>query len=124
MNITTTKVKSPPCMVIAIDGKVVGTGATALEDALQQVITDGETRLVLDLTAASIISSAGLRVIIVTARRVRALPSGDLRLAGLSHQMLDVLELAGLLTVFKVYPSQQEAIESFQTANSSPVAGG
>ncbi|MCB0250977.1 MAG: STAS domain-containing protein [Anaerolineae bacterium] len=124
MKITTAKVQSPPCMVLAIDGKVVGTGATELENALQQVMAEGETRLVLDLTAAPIISSAGLRVIIVTTKRARALPSGDLRLAGLSQQMLDVLELAGLLTVLKVYPSQQAAIESFQTANRSPVASG
>ena len=103
MNITSTKVQPPHCTVIAIDGKIVGAGATALESALQQAISEGETRLVLDLTDAPMVSSAGLRVIISTAKRLRALPSGDLRLAGASRQMLDVLELAGLLTVFKVY---------------------
>lgn len=114
MNITTTRVQSPQCIVIAVDGKIIGTGAIDLEKVLQQAIADGESRLVLDLEAAPLISSAGLRVIISTARRLRALPSGDLRLACASQQMLDVLELAGLLTVFRVFPSRQEAIQSFE----------
>lgn len=116
MNIATTKVQFPQCTVIAIDGRIVGAGAVELENALQRAIANGEIRLVLDLVGAPIISSAGLRVIISSAKRVRARPSGDLRLAGASQQMLDVLELAGLLTVFKVYPSQQEAVQSYQTA--------
>ncbi len=117
MNVTTTKVQSPQCMVIAIDGKIVGVGAAEVERALQQAIADGETRLVLDLTDAPMVSSAGLRVIISTAKRLRALPSGDLRLAGASRHILDVLELAGLLTVFKVYDSRQEAVQSYQAVD-------
>ncbi|MEZ4767594.1 MAG: STAS domain-containing protein [Caldilineales bacterium] len=114
MNITTTKIDSPPCTVLAIEGKVVGAGALDLEAALQQILAAGETRLVLDLAAAPMVTSSGLRVIIATAKRVRATPAGDLRLVCPSQQMLDVLELAGLLRVFKVYDSQQEAVESFR----------
>ena len=114
MNITTSRIDSPPCTVLAIEGKVAGAGAIELENALQQAIAAGETRVVLDLAAAPVIASSGLRVIISAAKRVRALPSGDLRLSCPSRQMLDVLELAGLLRVFKVFDSQQEAIESYR----------
>ena len=113
MNITTTRIDSPHCTVLAIEGKVVGAGSIELETALQRAIADGETRLVLDLTGAPLIASSGLRVIISAAKRVRAIPSGDLRLSCPTQHMLDVLDLAGLLRVFKVYSSQQEAVASF-----------
>lgn len=117
MNITTTKIDSPPCTVLTIEGQIVGAGAIELENALQQVLADGESRLVLDLAAAPGIASSGLRVIIGAAKRLRAVPSGDLRLACPTQQMLDVLELAGLLRVFKVYNSQQEAVASFSAVD-------
>ncbi len=113
MNITITRIDSPPCTVLAVEGQLVGAAPVELEKALQQVIADGETRLVLDLAGAPGMASSGLRVIISAAKRVRAVPSGDLRLSRPTQQMLDVLDLAGLLRVFKVYSSQQEAVASF-----------
>jgi anti-anti-sigma factor len=84
---------------------------------LQQVIDAGESHVVLDLAGTPIITSSGLRVAISAARRLRALPSGDLRIASASRQIVDVLELAGLLSVFKVYATSEEAVQSFRLSS-------
>lgn len=66
----------------------------------------------LDLESVDYLSSAGLRVMVTCLKQVKR-GSGDLRLAAPSPRVSEVLELAGLNSIFQVYPTQVDAVGSF-----------
>lgn len=100
--------------LLEVTGRVDSTTASKLGDALNTSIDDGKSRLVLDLTHVEYMSSAGLREIVAALKKVQNLAgTGDLRLASPSDRVREVLELAGLDEIFKIYDSQLDAVGSF-----------
>ncbi len=80
----------------------------------------GHSRIVLDLSGVSEMSSAGLRVIISAAKLLRnERTGGDLRLVAPGERVVQVLELAGLQSVLRVYRSSDQAIASFVEPSSA-----
>ena len=93
-------------------GRVDSTNANELGAALDKAAEDGHTNLVLDLGGVDYMSSAGLREMVRVLKRVKR-GGGDLRIANPSDRVKEVLELAGLDTIFEIYPTQVEAVGSF-----------
>ncbi len=98
--------------MIEIRGRVDSTNATKLGDSLSEQIDAGRNQIVLDLSNVEYMSSAGLREIVAALKKVKK-NNGDLRLANLSPRVKEVLDLAGLDTIFQIYPTQVEAVGSF-----------
>lgn len=104
----------PSCAVVQPVGTLDRRSAPALEAALQTLAEQGQRRIVLDLSGVGEMSSAGLRVIISAAKLLRnERTGGDLRLAGPGDRVVQVLELAGLLPVLRVFQTREQAIASF-----------
>lgn len=100
--------------LLEVDGRVDSTTADKLGEALNAVIDDGKSRIVLDLTNVEYMSSAGLREIVAALKKVQNLAgTGDLRLASPSDRVREVLELAGLDEIFKIFDTQLDAVGSF-----------
>ena len=83
------------------------TSAGTLEHKLGTVIDSGQRRLAIDMGQLDYLSSAGLRALMVAARRLQEV-SGTLVLIGLHGTVKDVLELAGLINVFPVFETEAE----------------
>ncbi len=97
--------------LIQVSGRIDSTNANQLGDALMGEINQGHMQLVLDLASVDYMSSAGLREIVSALKKVRG--KGDLRLAQPSERVLEVLEMAGLDTIFQIYPDQSLALNSY-----------
>ncbi len=95
-----------------IIGRIDSTNATEMGAALDKAVNDGKSNLVLDLGGVEYMSSAGLREMVRILKRVKR-SGGDLRIANPSERVKEVLELAGLDTIFEIYPTQVEAVGSF-----------
>jgi anti-sigma B factor antagonist len=95
-----------------IIGRVDSSNAAELGSALDKSVDDGRSNLVLDLSGVEYMSSAGLREMVRVLKRVKR-TGGDLRIANPSDRVKEVLELAGLDTIFEIYPTQVEAVGSF-----------
>lgn len=93
-------------------GRVDSTNASELGSAMDKAVDDGKSNLVLDLGSVEYMSSAGLREMVRILKRVKRV-GGDLRIANPSERVREVLELAGLDSVFEIYPTQVEAVGSF-----------
>ncbi len=93
-------------------GRVDSTNANELGASLDKAVDDGHANLVLDLGGVDYMSSAGLREMVRVLKRVKR-GGGDLRIANPSDRVKEVLELAGLDTIFEIYPTQVEAVGSF-----------
>jgi anti-sigma B factor antagonist len=98
--------------VMTVSGRVDSATAPDLENALKQLVDGNKNRIVLDLTGVDYMSSAGLRAMVSTLKSVKR-ASGDLRLANPSSRVAEVLRLAGLTSIFSIYPSQTDAVNSF-----------
>ena len=98
--------------LMEVTGRIDSTNANQLGEALNGSIDNGRNQLVLDLSGVEYMSSAGLREMVSALKRVRK-GTGDLRLANPSERVKEVLELAGLDTIFEVYNTQVEAVGSF-----------
>jgi anti-anti-sigma factor len=97
--------------VLEATGRIDSSNASELGQALTGVIGRGRAHLVLDLAKVDYMSSAGLRELVGALKRLQS--SGDLRLSQPSERVLEVLEIAGLDSIFKIYPSVNAAVESF-----------
>ena len=72
----------------------------------------GQTRLIVDFTSLNYISSAGLRVLLATAKKLKGL-GGQLRMFGLNETVQEVFEISGFSTIFSVFATESEALEGF-----------
>ena len=99
-------------------GRVVfGDESIALRDEVKRIL-EKTPNLVLNLHDVSYIDSGGLGTLVglfTSARNAK----GNIKLAGLNHRVIDLLQVTKLLTVFETYPNDVEAIKSFSAA---PVA--
>ena len=95
--------------VIIPAGRIDTTTAGALEARLASALAGASPRLVVDLSAVDYISSAGLRVLLVAARRVQA-SGGRLALCALGQPVRQVFQLAGFLPLFTIEDTRDAAI--------------
>lgn len=98
--------------LIQVQGRVDSMTANQLGEALSKEIDGGNINVVLDLSSVDYMSSAGLREIVTALKKAKR-ATGDLRLAQPSDRVREVLEMAGLDTIFRIYTSQSEAVGSF-----------
>ncbi len=86
--------------VIAPIGRIDSTTSEEVERALGAAMEAGERALVVDFSKVDYISSAGLRILLVAAKRLSA-GKGTFELAALGESVRQVFELAGFLPLFK-----------------------
>jgi len=93
-----------------IDARV----AINLKSLLKNLINEGKTEIVLDLSEVDFIDSSGLGVLVTILKRIR--PEGDIRLSGVRERVRSLLELTRLDDFFQIHVSKNAAVESFKTA--------
>ncbi|MFZ0299190.1 MAG: STAS domain-containing protein [Candidatus Sulfotelmatobacter sp.] len=102
-------------LVVDCSGRIVfGEESALLRDTVRQAVTENN-RIVLNLGEVNYIDSGGLGTLV--ALRITAQNAGGtIKLTNLTKRVGDVLQVTKLLTVFDVYNSEAEAIESFRKA--------
>jgi anti-anti-sigma factor len=71
-------------------------------------VSSGDEKVIFDFSKTDYISSAGLRVVLVAAKKVRA--NGALALCNANEQVGEVLEISGFLDVMQHFDTLQEAL--------------
>lgn len=94
-------------------GRLDAVGARPLGDELQTQISQGNVRLILDLSGTRYISSNGLRIML-RARKDAEGRGGSLKLCGLSSRLLEIFEMAGFDRIFEIFPTREKARKSFE----------
>jgi stage II sporulation protein AA (anti-sigma F factor antagonist) len=83
--------------------------AQEFERCLVGLYNEGIRGLIVDLSKVDLITSAGLRVLVMMAQRLQR-SGGGLALCALSERVRGVLDIAGLLTQFRITVTRDEAI--------------
>ncbi len=90
-------------------GRLDMNSAGPLEQELEGLIGAGTTRLAIDMRGLDYLSSAGLRALLVAARRLQEV-QGTLVLMGLRGMVKEVLEIAGLDERVPAYASEADLL--------------
>jgi anti-anti-sigma factor len=96
-------------VAVAPAGRIDTTTAPVLERHLLALVAAGDRRIVIDFSGVDYISSAGLRVMLLLARRVRD-GGGRLALCAMGEAVGQVFQLAGFLPLFTVLDSRDAAV--------------
>ncbi len=107
MNFTETEQGN--AVIFSIHGSLDSTTSPAFEHHLVERMDAGSNKLILDFADLDYISSAGLRVLLMIARRLKVDESG-LAICCLRKQVYDVLEISGFLPILTVVDSVDTAI--------------
>ena len=97
--------------VITASGEIDLTNAEAFRDALLSALNAGALGLVVDMTGATFVDSAGVTALVRASRRASATES-TVRIAVTAPAVLRVLNLVGIDQLISVYPSVTEAVAS------------
>ena len=103
-------------VVVEVEGRIDGATAGDLENSMMAEIVDTDKVVVCDLNGVSYVSSAGLRAILVVAKRLSK-QAVEFSICGLNGPVAEVFHISGFDRIFKVYEKREEALAE-ATANS------
>lgn len=100
--------------VVDLSGRItLGEGSVQLRDAIRELISKGQTRILLNLAEVSYIDSSGLGEL-VSAYTTAKNQGATLKLLKLTKKVHDLLQLTKLYTVFDINDDEASAIASFK----------
>jgi anti-sigma B factor antagonist len=103
--------------VLELAGRVtLGEGSGLLRTKLKESLSQGKTRLVLDLAEVGYIDSAGLGTLVAGFTSAQN-QGASLKLANLTKRLSETLHITKLVTVFDVYDTVEDAVKSFESAS-------
>lgn len=95
--------------VVAVAGKLDALSAGDYEKAINQLIAEGKTRFVVDFAKLDYISSAGLRVLLTTAKQLK--PKGGAALfANVPGHVREVFAVTGFDSILDLHDTVDAAL--------------
>ncbi len=98
--------------ICRIDGKVDTLTAPSLEKELLGVLDEGHTKVVLDVSKMTYVSSSGLRVFLLAYKKSQV-GSVKLCILGLVDSLKTIMDVSGLTRFFCFVESMEDAIHFF-----------
>jgi anti-sigma B factor antagonist len=109
LNISTSKVEA--VTVVRFEGNLDTNTAPEAEQRFNDLISAGANKLVADFGSLEYISSAGLRVLLATAKKLGS--RGGLRICSLNESVREVFDMSGFSTILQVFDGEDEALQGF-----------
>ncbi len=97
---------------VRITGNLDTQTSPVAQEQMTQLIDNGARKILVDFENLNYISSSGLRMLLVAAKRLEGI-DGELRICNPNTMVRNVMLSSGLSDIFKVYKSQAEALDGF-----------
>ena len=101
--------QSGDVVIVRLAGRLDSGAARSAEDGFTAALAGDAPHLAVDLTKLDYISSAGLRVLLVVAKKVQQ-AKGKVALFGLSPNVREVFSVSGFDTIFSIQPDAAAAL--------------
>src|SRR6201990_1862959 len=99
--------------ILDLSGRItLGEGSVQLRDAVRDLLSKGQKRILLNLGDVNYIDSSGIGELVSAYTTVKN-QSGELKLLNLTKKVHDLLQITKLYTVFDVQDDETTAIGSF-----------
>lgn len=97
--------------LVYLSGRIDAQSAPGVNEEINQIIDQGRNRMLINFKGLEYISSAGLRVLITVAKRLKA-TSGKLVLCSLEPKIYEVFDVSGFTAIFSIRDTQEDALAS------------
>lgn len=108
-------------VILKLRGLVDSGTSQLMEGRLNDLISDGNVKIVVDLDLVDYISSAGWGIFVGEIKGVRA-SDGDIKLASMRPDVREVFDLLEFNTLLTPYDSRVDAVAAFEVDNRSEFA--
>ena len=108
-----TEDKKNNIVILGLRGNLNVMTANLLEEKFTALIDRGERRLVVDFSQLDYISSAGLRVFLIAAKKLKSV-QGKIVLSSLNAQIKEIFDISGFSSIFPMFNSREDAIHGLQ----------
>ncbi|MEO6193597.1 MAG: STAS domain-containing protein [Thermoanaerobaculia bacterium] len=99
--------------ILDLNGRItIGSGEEALRNATQEILNNGAKKVVIHMAGVTMIDSSGIGEL-VSAYTTATNRGAKLKLANLPAKVSDILTITQLITVFDVFDTEAEAVQSF-----------
>jgi len=100
--------------VMVVRGKLMGGPETiSIHDKVKELIEDGKTKVVIDLSNVVWMNSSGLGTMMGCLTSLKN-AGGDLKLSSVTEKVKSLFMITKLITIFKTYKNSEEAVEAFK----------
>ena len=98
--------------VVDIEGRLNTSTSPEADAFMKELISDGATKILINLEEMDYTSSTGLRVVLSTGKQLAKI-NGQMAICGLNPTVKEVFDMAGFSAMFDVYETEEEALKSF-----------
>jgi anti-sigma B factor antagonist/stage II sporulation protein AA (anti-sigma F factor antagonist) len=99
-------------LVLRIKGRLDAVSSPAAEKKIFEYINNGHHKLVMSFENVDYLSSAGMRMLLSTTKKLKTL-YGKLVVCSITTNVMDVLKMSGFDHVLDIVPSEDEAMRKF-----------
>jgi anti-sigma B factor antagonist len=108
------EIKQGEVLVMALEGRLDAETSPAFQDRLLAAIDGSSNAILLDFSALHYISSAGLRVLLIAAKRLRE-RDGSFALCSLSSNIQEIFKVSGFDAIIKIHGDRAKALEAMSS---------
>lgn len=96
--------------ILSIAGRMDAYTTPQAEQAVQEILADGNTRLLMDLSALDYLSSAGLRVILGAVKQLKQ-SGGNLVVCGMNPFVKEIFDVSGFSSIIPIVDTVGEGVQ-------------
>lgn len=95
--------------MVVVKGRVDAITAPEFEKYLFDLLDQDLKKIIINMCELNYISSAGLRVILATAKQMKAI-KGDILFVGLGGSVKEIFKISGFYSILKIFDTEEEAL--------------
>lgn len=99
-------------LVLRVKGRLDALSSPNVEKKIFEAINTGQTKLLIEMSGVSYLSSAGMRMLLSTTKKLRSI-SGKLVVCNLTTNVADVLKMSGFDHILDMSENEEEALKHF-----------
>jgi anti-sigma B factor antagonist len=99
------------CALLRVTGEIDVYTAPLLRERMIHLVDDGARHIIADLREVTFLDSTGLGVLVGSLKRLRS-HQGSLRVVINADRILRIFRITGLVNVFALHPTAQEAVSA------------
>jgi len=97
--------------VLKVSGRIDSSSSPELEKKINKLISQGEKNILLNFSNLEYISSAGLRVLLVSAKKLKSV-NGKFMICCIKGMVKDVFVMSGFIDILTIFKNEEEALNN------------
>lgn len=98
-------------VILRPEGRLDAISSPQLETALNRILDEKQTRILIDFNKIDYLSSAGMRLLLSMTKRLKT-KGGGLGLFSIHEDVMEIIRMAGFEHILSIYHDEKQALAS------------